>query len=88
MTGRIEAPLRGLIAAKGQTMRTTTTKNQPTHRAYAVTKNGDKSFWREIGAAWAHQDGSGFTLKLDYLPLNSSEIVIRTPRAKGDETAE
>ena len=31
----------------------TTTKNQPTHRAYAVTKRGDKSYWREIGAAWA-----------------------------------
>jgi hypothetical protein len=32
---------------------------QPTHRAYAVTKRGDKTFWREIGAAWAHDDGSG-----------------------------
>lgn len=65
-----------------------TTKTQPSHRAYAVTKRGDKSFWREIGAAWAHQDGSGFNLKLDYLPLNDAEIVIRTPRAKDDETAD
>ena len=60
----------------------TTTKNQPTHRAYAVTKRGDKSYWREIGAAWAHGDGEGFSLKLDYLPLNGAEIVIRTPKAQ------
>jgi len=63
----------------------TTTKNQPTHRAYAVTKRGDKSYWREIGAAWAHGDGEGFSLKLDYLPLNGAEIVIRKPKAEGAE---
>ena len=59
----------------------TTTSKQPTHRAYAVTKRGAKSYWREIGAAWAHSDGEGFGLALDYLPLNGAEIVIRTPRA-------
>jgi hypothetical protein len=47
---------------------------------YAVTKNGDKSFWTEIGAAWGHQDEKGFNVKLDYLPLNGAEIVIREPR--------
>ena len=45
---------------------------------------GDKSFWTEIGAAWAHQDGKGFNVKLDYLPLNGAEIVIREPRTEGD----
>ncbi len=58
---------------------------QPTHRAYAVTKNGDKSFWREIGAVWAHPDGDGFSLKLDYLPLNGADIVIRKPKADAGE---
>nr|WP_036279939.1 hypothetical protein [Methylocystis sp. ATCC 49242] len=53
---------------------------RPTHRAYAVTKRGDKSFWREIGAAWAHPDGEGFSLKLDLVPLNGAEIVIRKPK--------
>ncbi len=43
---------------------------------------GTKSYWREIGAAWAHGDGEGFSLKLDYLPLNGAEIVIRTPKAQ------
>jgi hypothetical protein len=57
---------------------------RPMHRVYAVTKNGDKSFWTEIGAAWSHQDGKGFNVKLDYLPLNGAEVVIREPRTEGD----
>jgi hypothetical protein len=58
---------------------------RPTHRAYAVTKQGDKSFWREIGAVWQHEDGRGFNLKLDMLPLNGAEIVIREPKADDSE---
>jgi hypothetical protein len=62
----------------------TETSKRPTHRVYAVTKNGDKTFWTEIGAAWSHQDGKGFNVKLDYLPLTGAEIVIREPRTEGD----
>ena len=51
----------------------------PTHRAYAVTESGSRHFWREIGAAWSHADGDGFNLKLDYLPLNGADIVVRKP---------
>ncbi len=64
-----------------------TTPQRPTHRVYAVTKNGDRKFWREIGAAWRHQDGEGFNLKLDMLPLNGAEIVIRKPKADGETTS-
>ena len=42
------------------------TTNLPSHRVYAVTRNGKRSFWQPIGAAWAHGDGEGFNLKLDY----------------------
>jgi len=69
---------------------TSTTSNKPTHRAYAVTKRGEKSYWNEIGAAWAHKDGKGFSLALDCLPLNDAEIVIREPiaeDAQGDAAA-
>jgi hypothetical protein len=59
------------------------TKNRPTHRLYAVSKGGnDKSQWQEIGAAWQHKDGKGFNLKLNYLPLNGAELVIREAEAK------
>ena len=67
-------------------MTKTETPKRPTHRVYAVRKNGEKSHWTEIGAAWSHQDGKGFNVKLDYLPLNGAEIVIREPRTEGDRS--
>ena len=66
-------------------MTTSNTKSRPTHRIYAVTKNGDSKFWQPIGAMWAHADGKGFNQRLDYLPLNDHEIVVRVA---GDAQAE
>jgi hypothetical protein len=62
-----------------------TTKTRPTHRVYAVTKNGETKFWQPIGAMWAHADAKGFNLRLDYQPLNDAEIVVRVA---GDKQAE
>jgi hypothetical protein len=62
-----------------------TNKTRPTHRVYAVTKNGESKFWQPIGAMWAHADAKGFNLRIDYLPLNEAEIVVR---AAGDKQAE
>jgi hypothetical protein len=63
--------------------------NPPSHRVYAVTKEGKQSYWRAIGAVWPHADGEGFSMKLDYLPLNGADIVIRKPKAEDAEaTAE
>ena len=62
-----------------------TTKARPSHRVYAVAKNGEKKFWQPIGAMWAHADASGFNLRIDYLPLNDAEIVVRVA---GDKQAE
>jgi hypothetical protein len=62
------------------------TNNRPSHRVYAVTKTAERSFWNAIGAAWAHSDGEGFNLKLEYLPLNGAEIVIRKPKADEADT--
>ena len=64
----------------------TTTSKRPSHQVYAVSKKGERTYWREIGAAWSHSDGDGFNLKLDYLPLNGAELVIRKPKA--DEAGE
>ena len=53
---------------------------QPTHTAYTVRPGkgeNDKGFWTRIGSVWAHQDGEGFTVRLDALPPNG-ELVIRT----------
>ncbi len=38
---------------------------QLTHRAYTVIKReGQDDFWLAIGAAFAHQDGTGFNIVL------------------------
>lgn len=71
-------------------MSTETQKSKrPTHRVYAVTRRNpdEKGRWSEIGAAWAHGDGKGFSLKLDYLPLNGADLVVRIPdeKAEGQE---
>ncbi len=59
--------------------------NPPSHRVYAVTKNGKRKFWQPIGAVWPHSDGEGFNMKLDFLPLNDADIVIRKPKAEAEE---
>lgn len=52
----------------------------PAYVAYHVTDKGeDKSFWTRIGAAWDHEDGKGFTLQLDLVPVSGGRIVLRTP---------
>jgi hypothetical protein len=62
---------------------TTTQSNKPSHRIYAVTKRaGDNNAWQEIGAAWPHKDGKGFSLKLEFLPLNGAELSLRIPTEK------
>lgn len=64
--------------------------NAPTHEIFAVQRGDDKQAkarWQKIGAAWPHKDGEGFNLKLEYLPLNGAEMVIRKykPKAEGQE---
>jgi len=61
--------------------------NLPSHRVYAVTRSGKQSYWHQIGAAWPHGDGEGFNVKLDYMPLNGADIVIRKPKANEPEAA-
>jgi len=51
--------------------------NTPTHRAYCIQGEGEKASWREIGALWAHKDSKGFSFKLDMIPVNGGDIVIR-----------
>jgi hypothetical protein len=50
-----------------------------------MAKNSEGKFPKPIGAMWAHADASGFDLRIDYLPLNDAEIVVRVA---GDKQAE
>ncbi len=62
---------------------------QPTYQAYTVVKRQGKEgaqedFWLNIGAAFMHQDGEGFNVVLQALPING-KIVLRPPKAQSDE---
>jgi nitrous oxide reductase accessory protein NosL len=57
-----------------------TTKAAPTHRIYSVSKNGEKTNWTEIGAAWPHKDKQGFNLTFSARPLEGAEIVLRVAK--------
>ena len=54
----------------------TITKNtKPTHRLYAVKGEGKEAHWTEIGAAWENQDGKGFSLALEALPIGGRLVM-------------
>jgi hypothetical protein len=56
---------------------------QPAYRAYTVIKReGAEDFWLAIGAAFMHQDGDGYNVVLQALPIDG-KIVLRLP--KGEE---
>jgi hypothetical protein len=57
-----------------------TTKAAPTHRIFSVSKNGEKTSWTEIGAAWPHKDKQGFNLTFTARPLEGAEIVLRVAK--------
>ena len=60
-------------------------KTLPSHRVYSVTKNGEKTTWTEIGAAWPNKDGNGFNLTFTALALPGAQIVLRVPKAKDEK---
>jgi hypothetical protein len=58
---------------------------QPSYTAYSVSKReGKDDFWTAIGAAFMHQDGDGYNIVLQALPIDG-KIVLRLPKAQNDE---
>ncbi len=58
--------------------------NRPTHNVFAVTKKGEgqKADWFEIGAAWPHQNGTGFNIVFKAIPLSGADIVMLERKEK------
>ncbi len=52
---------------------------------HVAEKSKDKSFWTRIGAAWDHEDGKGFTLQLELVPVAGGRIVLRVPSEATEE---
>lgn len=60
------------------------TTQQPAYQAYTVIKrDGQDDFWLNVGAAFAHQNGDGFNVILQAMPLNG-KIVLRPPKKQED----
>jgi|HubBroStandDraft_4_1064222.scaffolds.fasta_scaffold826185_2 hypothetical protein len=58
---------------------------QPAYRAFTVIKReAQDDFWLPIGAAFAHQNGDGFNVVLQALPISDGDgtckIVLRPPK--------
>jgi len=60
---------------------------KPSYRAYSVVKRGDDKddFWLNIGVAFDHEDGEGFNVLLQALPVDG-KLVLR--RYKEDQEEE
>ncbi len=59
-----------------------TTSKTPSHIAYQVRdREGKKGFWTRIGSAWAHNDGQGFNIQLEVVPLDG-RITLRVASEK------
>lgn len=66
---------------------------KPAFRAYTVIKrDGKEDYWLNLGVAFAHEDGEGFNLLLQALPVDGKLVLRRykeeepeeePPKAKG-----
>ena len=57
--------------------------NMPHFHVYAVREREkpQKPVWTRLGAAWKHQDGPGFNIELEAVPLNfNGKLVLLPPR--------
>jgi len=58
---------------------------KPAYRAYTVIKReGKEDYWLNLGVAFAHDDGEGFNLLLQALPIDG-KLVLRTYKESEEE---
>lgn len=61
---------------------------KPAYRAYTVIKrDGKEDFWLNLGVCFPHEDGDGFNLLLQALPLDG-KIVLRTYKEEEEKVEE
>lgn len=62
---------------------TKTTNHTPSHDVFHVIGEGESARWTKLGAAWAHKDGEGFNIQLNFMPLgNEGRFVVRKVKPK------
>lgn len=62
---------------------------KPSYYAYAVEKGeeGKQDSWTQVGAAFGHRDGRGFTIQLRAMPING-QLVLREPKEAEEQKRE
>ena len=59
----------------------------PAYRAYTVVKReGKEDYWLNLGVAFPHEDGEGFNILLQAMPLDG-KLVLRTYKETEEEDA-
>lgn len=62
--------------------------SDPVYNAFTTRdydgKDGKKTYWTQIGKAFAHKNGKGLDIVLDALPVNG-RIVLLEPKEKPDD---
>jgi hypothetical protein len=57
----------------------------PAYRAYTVIKReGKEDYWLNLGIVFAHEDGEGFNILLQALPVDA-KLVLRRYKEKEEE---
>jgi len=69
------------------TKKTQKTAKTPAFVAYHVPER-ENAPWTRIGAAWTHQDGEGYTLQLELVPMAGGRIVLRKFEPKAEAQAQ
>lgn len=59
------------------------TDNRPFRVCINTSKDENKAYWKEIGAAWPHKNGEGFNLTLFATPLDGKACIF--PPSEGNE---
>ena len=66
--------------------------NQPSHLVYHVEDvdpaSDKKANWTKLGAMWPHNDGKGFSMQLDFLPVGTDgrlAVRLNEPRQQANE---
>ena len=56
------------------------------YRVYSVIQRPkQEDYWLNIGAAFAHEDGKGFNVMLQALPVGNGKLVVREFDADGKQ---
>lgn len=57
----------------------------PSHDVYVVEGEGETAYWTRVGAAWSHEKGDGFNVRLSCIPVDGRLVIRkRKPRDQTD----